>query len=79
MHSKLPFCLLFLTDQLGERVARHCGLLPVSVNAKRIEDYTSTILNCPFKNLFQFFFSEKWEIMSDPSFPCSHLKKDSDY
>lgn len=31
------------------------------------------------KIFFNFFFSDKWEIISDPSFSCSHLKKDSDY
>lgn len=32
-----------------------------------------------WKSFSTFFFSDKWETMSDPSFPCSHLKKDSNY
>lgn len=28
-----------------------------------------------FGNSFLIFFSDKWKIMSDPSFLCTHLKR----
>lgn len=66
------FTFIYRPDQPDGRVARHCGLLQVSVYTKCIENMNMYHFEFSFGNSFSIIFSEFmkliWKIMSDFSF-----------
>lgn len=59
LHTKLTICLLLLSDQSGEYVAKQYGLPQVSVYIERIENIYH--FEYPLETHFQLFFGNIWK------------------